>query len=438
MSNDTEDPALNAALERALGHAPPFAAEELERLEGPLVLRGARDLSGLRRCPNLRHLEVLASDVTDLEPLRGLARLSTLRVACSPLTDAGALAALPALERLDLVFTLVEDAAPVLGLAGLRRAVLLGNPWSDESYGMLRDAAPRSADGPALDISPEPDWRLTRRLPTAGRRACFSHFNGEEILVVPGVPALLNADCDFFKVPRELLELELADPALTIEGLFGRYFPDGRAGPYRTFDFESHHVVGDARDAGRWVADAVLSGEERTALLDFVRRFQGAVFYQEDAALLDRRAQAASVVLPAWLRELRRSLAFIQPHNRVQVRFSGFDRPSAYADQLSSIWYEFGLLGARNPDQRGLVDVNRLFTVAEWAETGHSNLAIRLDDADRRIYEYDAGILLENGALPDDEYRVVFESYASMLGHVAAVKLEDGRVIDARADPPSQ
>jgi hypothetical protein len=436
MATNRDDPALLAGLEQSIGHPPPFSDEERAAVEGPLIVHRARDLAGLRRCSNLRHLEVLASDITDLEAVRELKHLHTLRVACSPVRDAGALAGLIALQRVDLLFTLVEDVRPILGLAGLRYATLLGNPWSEASYELLRAAAPLEPSGAAtvLDVSPEGDWRLTRRLSEDRRPACFSHFNRGEFLVVPGIPVLLDADCDFFELSQGLLEREIASPGFTVDGLFDKYFPTrGPDASYdRTFDFQSRLTIGGAAEAEAWLQNAKLPDGAAEALRSFAARFSGLTFYREDSAILERWGKAAGVELPAWLRAVRETLAFVLPHHRVRVRFDGFDGWSPHADQLSAIWYEFGLLGASS-DRRGLIEVNRLFPVAEWTQTGHSNLAFRLEDeSDLRVYEFDSSLITESGNLPDDEYRPIFDSYWSMLSHITALKLEDGREIKAQ------
>jgi len=140
------------------------------------------------------------------------------------------------------------------------------------------------------------------------------------------------------------------------------------------------------------------------------------------------------VQLPDWLRAIRQTLADVNYDKLVWVKFDQFDGWSPRSDQIDQIWYMLGL-GYDNDDQRDLLIPGVLFPIGGWIETGRSILAIKIDDAqNQQVYEYTEQDLWDNrsdGFPVFESARVVFNSYAQMLGHIVALQLENGEVIEA-------
>jgi hypothetical protein len=441
MEIKVEDSGVNSALQTALGHPAPFSAEECVSLEGPLLINQSRDLSALNACPNLRHLEIFASDVASLDALAGLEKLVTLRVACSTVRDIRALAACRALETVDLVFTFAEDLRPLLGLPALRYGVLVGNPWTPDSYHKLRPLllkmpTERWKRPPVLDFSSQREWELTLELQGVNGGACFATLDTRSLLVRPGPPSFPNSNCDFLPLPLEYVRIDMKEPDFSITKLLQNYLlPGEQNSEFKALDYHSHYIIGAGDDAEAWVRDSPLPDRSKQALMRFIHRFPSLVFYREDDTVLDRVEAARSISLPPWLRQARKALTFVLPHNRIDIQFDTFDHWSNQSEQLGQIWYTFGLIGPNDSRERGIKDEDRLyFPIGEWLATGYSTLAINIaDPEDQRVYEYDQQDLISEGEVAPRRAKVIFDSYTGLLGHIVALKLETGEVIRASA-----
>lgn len=88
-----------------------------------------------------------------------------------------------------------------------------------------------------------------------------------------------------------------------------------------------------------------------------------------------------------------------------------------------------------NDEQRDLLIEGALFPIGDWIETGRSTLAIKLDTPkNQRVYEYTQEDLWDNkydGRPVFESVYLAFHSYAEMLGHIVAIQLQDGKVIEA-------
>jgi hypothetical protein len=436
---NTSDLSLQLALETALRHPAPFTSEECQVLVGPLLISHARDLSLVRYCSSLQHLEIFASDIEDLNVLMDTPQLTTVRVVCSSLYNIEALATCHRLESVELVLTYIEDLGPLMALPNLRRGVLLGNPWTPESYHDLRPRllnAPTETwqKPPVIDFSNEREWRLTRTLRERELQACFAYIDTRPVLVRPGIPTMPNADCDFLNLPLGFVEIEIQASGFTIQELFRKYLGERvSTSTHRSFDFRSHYTLGTQEDAEAWISNSSLAVPTKDALFHFVHRFPTLTFYQEDTLFLDRQEESLNISLPPWLREIRQVLAFVLPHNHVELQFDSFDHWSNHSENLDSIWYTFGLIGDSNPEQHFVIDEHRrLFPIGEWLQTGYSTLAIDIENPeDQRVYEYDQQDKRSEGELEPGAARVVFDTYANLIGHIVSIRLENGEVIRA-------
>ncbi len=127
------DPALQAAIEAALGKAPGEAVSphELAGLEA-LTARnaGIRDLSGLEQAVRLKDLDLGFNPLADLRPLAGLPALESLSLDGAA-ADLQALAPLARLRRLSLRHNGLDELGPLAGLTSLVELDLGDNRIAD-------------------------------------------------------------------------------------------------------------------------------------------------------------------------------------------------------------------------------------------------------------------------------------------------------------------
>lgn len=441
MSIEANDPGLKQALETALGHPAPFDLEELGSLKGPLNINQAADISLLNHCHNLEQLTIHAANVSSLNALSGLKKLTTLRVTCTPIEDISAIATCTALEVIELMFTLVEDLNPLMNLPSLRSGNLIGNPWNETSYYELRprlleSPTQRWQELPNIEFSDEFDWEITRNILDKGQRGCFAALDGREVLVRPGIVSIANQDCDFLLISGGGLGSKIYDSDFSVDRLFVQAFGDkGPDQPRSLFAYERPYTQGTADEARTWVISSGLPEETKNALLRFINRFPKQLFYKQKVKLLEDIEAKHRVKLPEWLRAIRQTLADVNYGKLVWVKFDEFDGWSPRSDEIDEIWYMVGLTGYANDEQRDLLINGALFPIGDWIETGRSTLAIKLDDPqNQQVYEYTEQDLWENlsdGFPVFESARVVFNSYAEMLGHIVALRLENGEIIEA-------
>ena len=205
---------------------------------------------------------------------------------------------------------------------------------------------------------------------------------------------------------------------------------------------DRHITLGSAADAHKWVTGSSLPQSTQAPLLRFIHRFPTLAFYRQDAVKLDALEETKGVTFPRWLREIRQTLAFVMPGYFVSVRFDECLNP--YLDHLGNLWYTLGLRGYANNEDRDLLESVgdiRPVPIGEEMDSGISTLAINLADTDdQRVYEFTLEDLYDNrsdGKPLNKSIFEMFDSYAAMLGHVVAIKLEqsdseDAEVIEAQ------
>ena len=187
-------------------------------------------------------------------------------------------------------------------------------------------------------------------------------------------------------------------------------------------------TLGTAADAIAWLEGSPLPEDQRQLLARFTERFSTLTFARETDESLDRMAAAEGIEVPAWYRAVRTTLAFVHPPMR--VRFDDYDRLGPRSDNVEDIWYELQP-GYADSEQRGLFrDQARCYPIGRWFGTDQSYLAVNLEDpADERIHEFAAEDLRDNlydGKPARASVYVAFDSYASMLDHIAEGELPDG------------
>ncbi|MDJ0679267.1 MAG: hypothetical protein QNJ18_05320 [Xenococcaceae cyanobacterium MO_167.B52] len=431
----TSDISEGLALEELLLHPMPFTQNECANLKGPLRIERARSLSLIKYCINLESLEIFACEIEDLNFLEYLSNLVDLKVRCSTIKDISALTHCQALENLELLFTFAEDLNPLMNLPALKTGSMLGNPWTFKSYHelrpkLLKKLSERWQKTPRIEFSIEADWQFTRELQQANIPACFSIFDGQYYLVRPGVPRVVNANCDFLKISRDLARIQFNEFGQTLDSLFNSFLGDRDEDSLKlSFSFQTHRIVGDGIEAETWIRESSIPEETRDSLLQFVQHFPNVQFAKKDADFWEKWELRVNIQLPKWLRSILEVLSDIAPDVPSNIQFDRFDHWSPNSGHLNKIWYQLALVQLNNT-QRCVVEKNQLFPIAQWLETGHSILAVNLTDPeDKYIYEYDESDVSSSDGLYEPA-RIVFESYGHMLEHVVAIKVKE-QVINA-------
>lgn len=429
---------VTAALERALGHPPPFTDGECTSFDGTLTVWRAESLEGVERCERLTGLEVFASDVPSLEPLGGLKRLRALRTFCCSLDDLNGVTGCPSLEEVELIYAWAENMAPLLELPRLMRGQFVGCPWLPESWSEIRPQLltlrhPDQTGPPVLGFSSEADWRMTREVWERGIDSCFAHYLGRPLYVRPGIPRIPNTDFDLVMCPRMLLKELIKRDDFSDDSVFGFLLGarDGHS-PRNSFNIRAKRAIGNAGNARRWVEESSLGAEDRAALIRFVERFPRSLFYRENDELLDSEEARLNVKLPLDFREIRKTLAFAMPYHITEVEFDPFPQWSLPSELANRNWFEIGLRGVDNEDQQSVLDDHGLFPIGAWLPNAITLLAIQVKElGDPRIFSYYPEDIREDGRLPKDAIREVAPSYASLMANISAFHLDSSEVIRA-------
>jgi len=450
MSISPSDPAVSTALAQALGHPGPFSQAECAALRGPLALQHARDLTELQHCTGLRSLEISASAISDLAALSALKELRQLIIIAAPVADLGPLRELPALERLTLNFTHTRDLSPLLALPALTRAELLGNPLTDESYELLQQQpsalSSRKAGRPLRVLPPQKkDWQTTRQLWERGIEAGVARMDFREwYLVTAGLPRLTPGPCEAIRKDPVLLRQALKkNPSFTLETLFEHILKELDPPPrVEASQLRSRRPWGDAADAEAWVKASALDEATKAGLLRFVAHFPTLTFYQEPPELLDATEADTRVRLPQWLREIRQTLAWVmpgEPARDVRVRFQRFEFPGHAASNPTTRWYSLlpGIFSGEESQQ--ILEPMHLMNVGISQDPLWSQLLVRTHPPeDRSVYDFAEEMrrdLKAEGRDTQGTLGRVFESYASMLAAIDAVRVREGEPLQALREP---
>lgn len=194
-------------------------------------------------------------------------------------------------------------------------------------------------------------------------------------------------------------------------------------------------ITGDAAAARSWIEESGLPDEDKAALRRFVDRFPSLTFTKEEDTALSCYEATDEVTLPPWFRETRATLAFTVAG--AQVRVAGFrwdDSPRA--DDQADHWYEVELGYVNEENRETMFDLAHLYPIGQWFANDRSYLAVDLaDPTDRRILEFALEDLWDdeaNGEPLRESTFPAYASYADFLGHVVAVKLPDGGLVEAQ------
>ncbi|MFE2581729.1 hypothetical protein [Streptomyces sp. NPDC059378] len=191
------------------------------------------------------------------------------------------------------------------------------------------------------------------------------------------------------------------------------------------FDYEGHLTRGDADTARSWVESSDLPEDQKTDLLQFVANFPSHTFVREDDAVFDHYAETDGVTLPEWLRQVRSTLAFVDPPVLLQVDdFQWYDSPRS--EDVEDLWYDLRF-GYHGEEQRALFsDDAHVYRIGGSWETPGSYLGVDLlNPEDRRIFDFHGDDLRDNklaGRPVRGSLYPVFSSYAKFLSHVTEMR----------------
>jgi hypothetical protein len=197
-------------------------------------------------------------------------------------------------------------------------------------------------------------------------------------------------------------------------------------------ELKKHRILGNSKDAKTWVQSSGLSENDKSDLLEFIQRFSSQTFFREDDELLDTLELTNNVKLPLWFREMRKTIAGVDPS--IQVRFSDYDHWLPRSDEVADAWYALKL-GYINDEERALMfDQAGCFPIGAWVGNDYSYLAINMQaDNDQQILEFALSDLSDNiaeGTPARASVRAAFDSYPRMLWRIAQGKLLDGQLVD--------
>ena len=127
------DPALRAAVERALGKEPdaPITVAEMESLTSLDASGGVADLTGLEHASGLTQLILSNNQIADVTPLADLTSLTSLDLRNNQIADVTALADLTSMDLLWLGNNRIADVMPLADLTSLTWLNLYSNQIAD-------------------------------------------------------------------------------------------------------------------------------------------------------------------------------------------------------------------------------------------------------------------------------------------------------------------
>ena len=127
------DPALRAAVERALGKEPdaPITVAEMESLTSLDASGGVADLTGLEHASGLTTLDLDNNQIADVTPLADLTSMDLLFLGYNQIADVTALADLTSLNVLSLGNNQIADVTPLADLTSLSSLGLAANQLTD-------------------------------------------------------------------------------------------------------------------------------------------------------------------------------------------------------------------------------------------------------------------------------------------------------------------
>ncbi|MEU1302594.1 hypothetical protein [Streptomyces shenzhenensis] len=169
------DPEFDRSISREIGHGFPVTAAERESVT-ELTMQRVRDLGPIAEFRSLEQLIMAGCDPVSVRQIKSLKKLRMLIIEDSALRDISGIGSLPLLN-FSMQRNFVADIETLLYVPTLLQVDVTGNPLSDFSY---REIIPKLVEkGCRVRFSKELEWRVTRRLQTAGVGvACYESDRG--------------------------------------------------------------------------------------------------------------------------------------------------------------------------------------------------------------------------------------------------------------------
>ena len=423
MPIEDGDAACLVALAAELGHEAPFSDQELAGVTS-LTVKHARDLEVLGQCTALRHLRVIASEVTSFDFCETLEELAHLELLASRVESFGGTTFCPKLVRVDLMYTSVSDSFDILGLGAFRRGTLIGNPWSSRSWSHLHE----ERDSKLMELPAEDDWKLTRELwegrPEEDQACAGPVAESIHLLVRPGLPRFTSNVFDALSLHSSVIrhERDAGGGEVKLEQLFRKY-----AAQIVTPDLGALaqlRELGEGDEVQGWIAASALGDDDKAALRQLVQRFPQTPFLRASDALIERESAGLKIALPGWYREQRRTLDGWVPGNpRTFVRFDGFDHSSPYSSRAVRERFWLGVT-PHGSELEGPMLAAGFVSVGSSIDDSQTMLAMQVNGDDRQIYVYvyeDISDALSEKRDVRTSIYPAFRSCASMLGHIASL-----------------
>lgn len=190
-----------------------------------------------------------------------------------------------------------------------------------------------------------------------------------------------------------------------------------------------------------WINTSTLSEADKEYLKRFVKRFPELTFYK----------QTLGGTPPAWFSEYCGILSGFERGQLIWVQFDGFDHVLAnpsLEDKITDTWYRLTKQAmVADEHEKVFLKDKMLYFVGVDMEHYKTMIALRFDEEDRSIYEFDYQDVHPNAEDEEEELEVtkdefgyletvaatiVFDSYCSMFGHIKAIRFQDGRVLEAK------
>ncbi|BCJ99081.1 hypothetical protein [Anaerocolumna chitinilytica] len=201
---------------------------------------------------------------------------------------------------------------------------------------------------------------------------------------------------------------------------------------------------GKSGDVLSWIEESSLSEADKEALRRFVQCFKGLTFFK----------QTLGGTPPAWLSDYCGVLSGFERGQQIWVQFDGFDHglvDHPLADKIPDTWYRLTKqVMVADEHEKVIFKEKMLYFVGVDMEHYKTMLALRFDEEDRSIYEFDYQDVHPNGEDDEEELEEleipmdgfgyletaaatpVFDSYCSMYGHIKAIRFQDGCVLEAK------
>ncbi len=400
------------ALAEAIGHQPPFSAEELAALEF-LEVKHERDLRPLLGCTGLRRLRIVACELETVNGLKNMQLLEHLEIVATRMESLGDTIRCERLERIDILYSSVGDVADVLGQPSWNSGTIVANHCTEVGWHALAE----DADGGRNlgELSSDYDWSTTQKAWERAEVCAGSIGDANSFVVRPGLPKLTTNDFDALRLMPSTLRHKMNQPGFSIERLFAERAD--RVEAPDLIQLANTRTLGKGDVAREWIARSPLSPDDQDRLTRFVDRFPHLVFYRWNDSVPE-----PDHMLPESYRVLRRTLAGWAPHRNSLVHFETFEEWSPRVDRMHGIQYLLGLSEHGNDgSEEALAD---FVIVGRSADGVTSTLAMRTDSGDPRVYEYDHEDILDamsEGKDVTNSVYPVFASYAAMLSHVSIV-----------------